>query len=113
MNAIGSTPCPHCGTKVDGPPGTYCCAGCEGAARLLADLSLSGWYEERLSPAPRVAPAPAIAWDALPLHHRPDGSAELLLQVDGLRCASCVGLCEAILEATHGVDEATVSHATG
>ncbi len=113
MNAGASTPCPHCGTKVAGPPGTYCCAGCEGAARLLSELSLSGWYDERLSPAPRVEPAPAIAWDALPLLRRNDGRAELLLQVDGLRCASCVGLCEAVLEATDGVDEATVSHATG
>lgn len=113
MNANTSTPCPHCGTKVGGPPGTYCCAGCEGAARLLSELSLEGWYADREAPAPRVESVPALAWDALPLHRRPDGSAELVLQVDGLRCASCVGLCEAILEATDGVREATVSHATG
>ena len=35
------------------------------------------------------------------------------LQVDGLRCASCVWVTEQVLARTPGVTEATVSYATG
>jgi Cu2+-exporting ATPase len=43
----------------------------------------------------------------------PDGSCEIRLQVDGLRCASCVWVTENVLQRTPGVEEATVSYATG
>ncbi|MEZ4415519.1 MAG: cation-translocating P-type ATPase [Gemmatimonadota bacterium] len=42
-----------------------------------------------------------------------DGSCEVRLGVDGLRCASCVWVTERVLEATPGVVAATVSYATG
>lgn len=42
-----------------------------------------------------------------------DGTAEVRLVLDGLRCASCVWVTEHILQATTGVEEATVSYATG
>ncbi len=42
-----------------------------------------------------------------------DGTAEVRLVVDGLRCASCVWVTEHLLRATPGVKEATVSYATG
>jgi Cu2+-exporting ATPase len=42
-----------------------------------------------------------------------DGTCEIRLAIDGLRCASCVWVTENVLARTDGVEEATVSYATG
>lgn len=49
----------------------------------------------------------------MPVTTRADGTTEVRLVVDGLRCASCVWVTEHLLQATPGVEEATVSYATG
>jgi Cu2+-exporting ATPase len=47
------------------------------------------------------------------VHVCEDGSVEVRLVVDGLRCASCVWVTEHLLQGTPGVHEASVSYATG
>ena len=104
--------CPHCGTPVEGDADTYCCHGCELAARLIHEAGLDRYYDVREAFAPRPE-GPAEGWDAIPVDTAPDGTASCRLQVDGLRCASCVWVTEHLLRATPGVVEATVSYATG
>ncbi len=112
MNATPAHPCPHCGTLVEGPEGTFCCHGCATAAQLLSETGLSSWYDTRQQQAPRSQRAAAIAWDTLPTRPTEDG-VECTLQVGGLRCASCVWVTEQVLQRTPGVKEAYVSYATG
>jgi Cu2+-exporting ATPase len=81
------------------------------AAAIIRDAGLERYYEERTEYAPRPGPLRA-GWDAVPVRCD-DGSAEVRLVLDGLRCASCVWVTEHILQATPGVEEATVSYATG
>ncbi len=104
--------CPHCGTPVEGDEDAYCCHGCELAARLIHEAGLDRYYADREEFAPRPDQQ-AGGWDAIPVALAPDGSASCRLQVDGLRCASCVWVTEHLLRATPGVIEATVSYATG
>lgn len=108
-------PCPHCGTPVAGPPGTFCCHGCEMAASILKDAGLDGWYQARQSAAPRVGAGVAseVAWDRVPVLQAPDGLVEASFAIDGLRCASCTWVCERLLERTEGVQDVHVSYATG
>jgi Cu2+-exporting ATPase len=104
--------CPHCGTPVEGPEDTWCCHGCEMAAAIIRDAGLERYYEERAEYAPR----PGLlrpGWDAVPVRACEDGSVEVSLVVDGLRCASCVWVTEHLLQGTAGVREASVSYATG
>ncbi len=108
----GSGRCPHCGTPVEGPDDLYCCTGCEVAAELIRGAGLEQYYERREAFAPRPGPL-AAGWDTIPVATEADGTASCRLQVDGLRCASCVWVTEHLLRATPGVVEATVSYATG
>lgn len=104
--------CPHCGTPVEGDAGTYCCHGCELAARIIHEAGLDRYYDVREAFAPRPE-VTSEGWDAIPVETAPDGTALCRLQVDGLRCASCVWVTEHLLRATPGVIEAAVSYATG
>lgn len=113
MNASLTGACPHCGTPVEGPPGTYCCHGCELAAEILANAGLSDWYTTRQQPAPRATRADAVNWSALPTTPHGDGTCSVALAIDGLQCASCVWVAEKLLERTPGVAQAQVSYATG
>jgi Cu2+-exporting ATPase len=82
------------------------------AAAIIRDAGLERYYEYREEYAPRPGPL-RPGWDAVPVTVCDDGCAEVRLVLDGLRCASCVWLTEHILQATPGVEEATVSYATG
>jgi Cu2+-exporting ATPase len=104
--------CPHCGTPVEGDVDTWCCHGCELAARIIHEAGLDRYYDVREAFAPRPE-LPSEGWDAIPVETAPDGTASCGLQVDGLRCASCVWVTEHLLRATPGVLDATVSYATG
>jgi len=97
---------------VEGPDDVYCCSGCEMAAAIIKGAGLESYYQERESLPPRPEGA-AGDWDAVPVSPGEDGFAEIRLQVDGLRCASCVWVTENVLQRTEGVEEATVSYATG
>ena len=104
--------CPHCGTPVEGDTDTYCCHGCELAARLIHEAGLDRYYDLRETFAPRPDRLDE-GWDTIPVTRDADGVESCRLQVDGLRCASCVWVTEHLLRATPGVLEATVSYATG
>ena len=104
--------CPHCGTPVEGSEDAYCCSGCEMAAAIIQGAGLESYYQEREAYPPRPE-GEAGDWDAIPVKVGPDGLAEIRLQVDGLRCASCVWVTENVLQRTEGVTEATLSYATG
>ncbi len=104
--------CPHCGTPVEGPEDVYCCSGCEMAAAIIKGAGLESYYQEREALPPRPEGGSGD-WDAVPVQTGEDGMAEIRLQVDGLRCASCVWVTENVLQRTDGVEEATLSYATG
>ena len=82
------------------------------AAAIIHGAGLERYYEERSEYAPRPGTT-AGGWASVPVTTRADGTAEVRLVVDGLRCASCVWVTEHLLQATPGVKEATVSYATG
>lgn len=109
---VATAECPHCGAVVEGPENAFCCAGCETAYAIIRGAGLERYYEERDAYAPRPEPASG-GWDAVPVEVEPDGSSAVRLQVDGLRCASCVWVTEHVLQAKAGVKEAHVSYATG
>jgi Cu2+-exporting ATPase len=90
----------------------FCCGGCEMAHAIIHGAGLERYYAEREQPAPRPAGLP-VGWSAVPATTTPDGKCEVRLQVDGLRCASCVWVLEHVLERTPGVEHAMVSYATG
>ncbi len=111
-DSLTTSRCPHCGTPVEGNEDSFCCLGCEMAAAIIRGAGLERYYEERSEFAPRPGPA-RQGWSSVPVDTHADGTAEVRLVVDGLRCASCVWVTEHLLQATPGVAEATVSYATG
>lgn len=104
--------CPHCGTAVEGAEDRFCCAGCALASELIRGAGLEAYYREReaLPSRPRVDDT---GWETVPVEPLPDGGCQVRLQVDGLRCASCVWVTEGVLERTDGVRSVRVSYATG
>lgn len=102
--------CMHCATPVGGAS-DFCCTGCEAAAQLLQGMGLEDWYGRREGPGPRVERGP-VPLSGVPVEVV-DGLAEVRLRLDGLRCASCVSLAEAVLAACPAVSEAHVSFASG
>ncbi|MFL5520293.1 MAG: heavy metal translocating P-type ATPase, partial [Gemmatimonadales bacterium] len=97
---------------MESPAERFCCHGCETAYAIIHGAGLEKYYAERELPAPRPG-APVVGWSAIPTTKCPDGAEEVRLQVDGLRCASCVWVLEHVLERTPGVEHAMVSYATG
>jgi Cu2+-exporting ATPase len=96
----------------------FCCAGCRGVWRLVRDEGLGRFYRERrwdtagLSATARPVEAPLTDLAAYRPVVAPDGTAELELAIEGIRCASCVWLNERVLLRTPGVLAARVNYAT-
>jgi Cu2+-exporting ATPase len=82
------------------------------AAAIIKGAGLERYYTDRETFAPRPEPL-AGGWSALPVEAGATGLCEIRLAIDGLRCASCVWVAEHVLQRTVGVEEATVSYATG
>jgi Cu2+-exporting ATPase len=82
------------------------------AAAIILGAGLERYYEERAEYAPRPGPA-TQGWESVPVATLDDGTAEVRLVLDGLRCASCVWVTEHLLQQTPGVEQAAVSYATG
>jgi Cu2+-exporting ATPase len=97
---------------VEGDQDVYCCSGCEMAAAIIKGAGLEAYYQEREALPPRPERV-AADWDGLEVARGEDGLCEIRLQVDGLRCASCVWVTENVLQRTEGVAEASVSYASG
>ena len=101
--------CAHCGLEatagdartVDGA--TYCCAGCETAARIIRQSGLGGFYALPERRASRVASSGRSyaefdheAFHAAHVRTLPDGLHEVQFYLEGVHCASCVWLVERV-----------------
>jgi len=123
--ASGVQHCPHCGTAVEAGPelgipdpegDLYCCSGCRLAAELIQGAGAAERYYARrteFAPRPGADPDDGVRWDNVDPERLPDGRCRIRLQVDGLRCASCVWVTEQVLARQPGVDRAEVSYASG
>jgi P-type Cu2+ transporter len=107
--------CLHCGAPVAAGNERFCCIGCAGAYRLIAELGLARYYVTRTLDREARAPQPPEE-DAIDLSHytvaAADGTASLSLLVDGLHCAACVWLIESALKRQAAVTEARISLTT-
>jgi Cu2+-exporting ATPase len=97
---------------IEGLEDAFCCRGCETAWSIIQGAGLERYYAERTELPPRPEPL-RERWDSVEPERMPDGTCQLRLAVDGLRCASCVWVTESVLERTEGIESATVSYATG
>jgi Cu2+-exporting ATPase len=92
-----------------------CCLGCQAACEWIGTLGLADYYRLRDAAAPRAQGAVDLhAWDRdelqrLYVHPRADGTAEVCVLVEGLRCAACGWLIEHALSACIGVREVGVN----
>jgi Cu2+-exporting ATPase len=127
----GSGVCFHCAEPlpargvrhalIDGGERALCCAGCEAAAMLIRDAGLLDYYRVRSEPARRADEAPAdfLAWDSESVQlaqvreRDGDGTREITVLVEGLRCAACGWLIEHALGREPGVREVQVNPSTG
>ena len=97
------------GARVNGTTQPVCCIGCQAAAEWIATLGLGDYYRLRNMPAERaVEAADYSAWDRpqlqrLYVHNSADGSAEVCVLVEGLRCAACSWLIDRALRDLSGV----------
>lgn len=114
--------CLHCGQPVHAAPtgegdGRFCCPGCASAYDMVRGLGLDSYYARRsLDPDTRpptpdgeaAAPADVGAW----VRDDGEGRARLHLMIDGLHCAACVWLIEAVLARQPGVVSARLNMST-
>jgi len=124
--------CFHCGepvppacklsVTVDGKPQSVCCSGCEAVANLILQSGQSSYYKFRTAKAIKPAEEDLgieATWkrydERQSLWGSPlkNGHYELLLQVEGIRCAACAWLIRSQLEAREGIDQVQVDVATG
>jgi len=124
--------CFHCGEPVpaacdltieaEGQPRPVCCSGCEAVATLILQSGQSRYYQFRTETALKPAEEDADIVDSWKRYDEreslwgsalKDGCYELLLQVEGIRCAACAWLIRRQLEARQGIDQVQVDVATG
>jgi len=82
------------------------------AYAIIRGAGLERYYAERTELPPRPEPL-RERWESVDPEHLDDGSCEIRLAIDGLRCASCVWVTENVLERTDGIRRVQVSYATG
>lgn len=124
--------CFHCGEPVptncnltieaDGSLQPVCCNGCQAVANLILQSGKSRYYQFRTEKAIKPAEEDVTieeSWRRYDERHSlwgsplKDGRYELLLQVEGIRCAACAWLIRSQLEARDGIDQVQVDVATG
>jgi Cu2+-exporting ATPase len=124
--------CFHCGEPVpttckltveaDGELQPVCCSGCEAVATLILESGQSRYYQFRTEAALKPSDEDSgieDSWkrfderESLWGSQLKDGRRELLLQVEGIRCAACAWLIRSQLEARQGIDQVQVDVATG
>jgi Cu2+-exporting ATPase len=124
--------CFHCGEPVpgncnlsieaDGELQPVCCSGCEAVANLILQSGQSRYYQFRTETAIKPAEEDLTieeSWRRYDERHSlwgsplKNGRYELLLQVEGIRCAACAWLIRSQLEARDGIDQVQVDVATG
>lgn len=118
--------CYHCGLPI--PEGElvrdnehseerlFCCHGCHGAWLIITGAGLERFYRQRVW---RAAGLPDGAYHAdwneeIAARYVVKGGecAELIVLLDGIRCASCIWLIEQILTRLDGVASARINFAT-
>ncbi|MDH4029204.1 MAG: heavy metal translocating P-type ATPase [Chromatiales bacterium] len=126
--------CFHCGEPVttghryivDFDTGALpvCCPGCKAVAEFIRDSGLSDYYDFRTADALRPeAPEPDgiraewLAYDRETLQEHltsalADGKREVLLLVEGVRCAACSWLIERALSSLEGLSSIEINPAT-
>ena len=118
--------CFHCGdlnppgsrwhAEIDGARAAFCCAGCLAVAQTIGAAGLASFYALRQRDPIVADPGndAAIDLDAIgiPVDDLGDGTSEVALLVDGLRCGACVWLIETWLARQAGVVSAGVNFAT-
>jgi len=124
--------CFHCGEPVppncdltveaEGQLQAVCCSGCEAVASLILQSGQSRYYQFRTETAIKPADEDADivdSWKRYDERHSlwgsplKNGRYELLLQVEGIRCAACAWLIRSQLETREGIDQVQVDVATG
>ncbi len=112
------TACAHCGEPLAAsvePGERFCCHGCAGAYALIHDLGLDQYYARRCLDPDARAPRPEEEGADMAAFVRPGkdaGTASLTVMVDGLQCAACVWLIEAVLAKLPGMLEGRVNMTT-
>ena len=122
---MNATTCFHCGeanpqgapvvARVQGHERAVCCPGCKAAAEWIDTLGLGDYYRLRSEPAPRGGDgADYSAWDRPALrrlHVRTSspGHAEVIVLVDGLRCAACAWLIERAMRGMPGIHDVGIN----
>lgn len=111
--------CRHCGAPLPaaGAEDGFCCSGCAGAFALVSGLGLESYYARRsFDPAQRVLRPEddSAAFHDFSAHvsHNEQGQSVLNLMVEGIHCAACVWLIEALLSKQPGVIWARVNMTT-
>lgn len=122
--------CWHCGeplpatvvvhARIGGQPRPMCCHGCRAAAEWIEQLGLGDYYRLRTAPAQKPDADPDNsghdAWQRpeISRHVIRDlgaGRREMMLLIEGVRCAACVWLIERALGALPGIVSVQVNAA--
>jgi Cu2+-exporting ATPase len=105
----GRVGCVHCGAPV-AAGAAFCCAGCEGAAALVAGLGLDAFYRRREASAAtgalRPVEVPEGDFAALARASADGREHQLELLLGGLTCGACIWLVEQALAAEPDVIQA-------
>ena len=133
-DAVGGAPatseaCFHCGdalppsppcARIDGQARRFCCDGCAAAAQWIRDANLDDYYRLRTAPGGRASTdleAQLAAFDrddVQAAHVRDvDGSREITVLTDGMRCAACAWLVDRAVAREPGVREVVANAVTG
>jgi len=114
-----STRCRHCGSPVGVAGASYCCSGCEVVHQLLVEHNLTRYYEVAggsVLPPLTQDRARSHAW-LEPLRTAAEANASpvctLDLDVQGIHCAACVWLMNALFRRAPGGASFTVNPALG
>jgi Cu2+-exporting ATPase len=124
--------CFHCGEPIpsgidlaivrDGQSLPVCCAGCRAVAELIQGAGFGRYYQFRQSLARKAeddVAALTVAWQGCDARESMWGrelksdKRELLLQIEGIRCAACAWLIRSHLESRPGIGAVQVDTATG
>jgi Cu2+-exporting ATPase len=125
-------PCFHCGepvpsnctlvVEVEDIAQPVWCSGCQAVANLILQSGQARYYQFRTETAIKPTEEDTAVVDSWKRYDEreslwgsrlKDGVYELLLQVEGIRCAACAWLIRSQLEARQGIDQVQVDVATG
>lgn len=102
--------------RIDGVEHAVCCQGCAAASTWIEQLGLRDYYRLRSEPAqrPDTTQHSASLWaDAELSRHavrkQDDGTHEICLLLDGLRCSACVWLIERSLSGLAGLRQVSIN----